>query len=180
MACIFVLYRVIRLSSPKLNCLIGIGVIIFTSSAFLYVYPPVPQSMINIFCGVNRFTWLFNIELHKFFSVEIVVNCNWLLFVLGNNKHQDVESILYFSGSKSESNKKGVQNLYCRTNNLNYSHFVYTFIPMLFSPWKTAIYFALWSCFYCWISWYCPWPQYLHQADYKLSMLLTLSTLKMK
>ncbi|XP_064402609.1 gamma-aminobutyric acid type B receptor subunit 2-like isoform X2 [Halichondria panicea] len=45
--------RLIRLSSPNLNYLVGIGVIIFNTSVFLFVYPPLSKSTINIFCVIR-------------------------------------------------------------------------------------------------------------------------------
>ena len=45
-------FRLIRLSSPNLNYLVGIGIIIFNSSVFLFAYPPSPVSAIDVVCGV--------------------------------------------------------------------------------------------------------------------------------
>lgn len=50
--------RVIRISSPNLNYLVGIGVIILSSATFLFVYPSLPISTINTFCVVRMFIHL--------------------------------------------------------------------------------------------------------------------------
>jgi len=47
------LYRVIRLSSPNLNYMIGVGVIVLNLGVFAFVYPPLPFSVIKGYCAVS-------------------------------------------------------------------------------------------------------------------------------
>lgn len=48
--------RLIRLTSPNLNYIIGVGVVIFSLSVFMFVYPPLSIDVLVYHCGVSMFT----------------------------------------------------------------------------------------------------------------------------
>jgi len=45
--------RLIRLTSPNLNYLIGFGVIVFNMAVYFFVYPQVPHSALLVICNVS-------------------------------------------------------------------------------------------------------------------------------
>lgn len=45
--------RLIRLTSPNLNYIIGFGVVVFSSSVYMFVYPPLPSNVLVYHCSVS-------------------------------------------------------------------------------------------------------------------------------
>ena len=48
--------RLVRLTSPSLNYVIGIGIILFNIGAMMFIQPQVPLVVQEIFCPVSQHT----------------------------------------------------------------------------------------------------------------------------
>ena len=46
-------HRLIRLTSPNLNYIIGFGVIFFNTAVYFFVFPEVPDTTLLVFCNVS-------------------------------------------------------------------------------------------------------------------------------
>ena len=46
--------RLVRLTSPNMNLIIALGVIVFNSGVYLFTYPPISNDVLEVFCAVSQ------------------------------------------------------------------------------------------------------------------------------
>ena len=139
--------RLIRLSSPNLNYLIGLGAIIFYINVITLVVPTTNTDFAAVLCNVSAM--FFNVsEAHNTStclskSDQSLANISRLLFLLWNYHHQDDPSLGHFQQSTQTKGCKFKSTCSSRTTSpgafqhfLLYCRFLWYFCAYYFATLK--------------------------------------------